>query len=296
VTIPDRGRGTAPARAALAGNPSDGYGGAVLAVSLDAWRAEAEAESNAAWAIEPANPLVSATLDRFRRECAPAAATTGVRWMTSIPQRVGLGSSSALVIAVTRALSELHGVDLAPARLAEFALAVETEELGIVAGLQDRVVQAYGGLMFMEFEAPPRYERLDRRLLPPLLIAWHEAAAGHSGEVHGSLRDRHRQGDAGVRRAMRDLAATARSARAALLNRDLDRFDECVNATFGLRRELMDLDPFCVEMIETARACGASANYTGSGGAIVAACRDDRQADALQRALLRMGCGVSRGE
>lgn len=291
---PERSRGTAPARAALAGNPSDGYGGAVLAVSLDAWRAEAEAEAGAGGAIEPANPLVQAALDRFRREYAPAATTTGVRWKTSIPQQVGLGSSSALVIAVTRALSELHGVKLAPARLAEFALAVETEDLGIVAGPQDRVVQAHEGLMFMDFGSPPRYERLDRGLLPPLLIAWHDAAAGHSGEIHGSLQDRHRA-DATVRRAMRGLADTARSARAALLDRDIDRFEESVDATFEIRRELMDLDPVCVEMIETARARGASANYTGSGGAIVAVCHDDHQADEVQRALLRIGCGVSRG-
>ncbi len=291
----ERSRGTAPARTALAGNPSDGYGGAVLAVSLDAWHAEAEAEANGTGGVEPANPLVQATLDRFRRTYAPSAATTDVRWSTSIPQRVGLGSSSALVIAVTRALSELHGVDLAPAELAEFALAVETEELGIVAGLQDRVVQAYEGLMFMEFGTPPRYERLERELLPPLLIAWHEAAAGHSGEVHGSLRDRHRRGDATVQRAMRDLAGTARSARAALLNGDIDGFDESVNATFEFRRELIGLDPVCVEMIQVARGCRASANYTGSGGAIVAVCRDDRQLEEVQRALLGMGCGVSRG-
>ncbi len=97
-------------RAALAGNPSDGYGGAVLAVTLPRWCAEAEAAAAPEIEIEPVNALVEATVRRFARELkTPGAA---VRWSTSIPQRVGLGSSSALVIAVMRALCELHGVEL----------------------------------------------------------------------------------------------------------------------------------------------------------------------------------------
>jgi homoserine kinase len=66
-------------------------------------------------AVEPANALVEATVRRFARELEPAGLGTTVRWRTSIPQRVGLGSSSALVIAVTRALCQLHSVSLAPA-------------------------------------------------------------------------------------------------------------------------------------------------------------------------------------
>jgi glucuronokinase len=294
VTNPQRALGTAAARAALAGNPSDGYGGAVLAVSLGVWRAEAEIEADSGGGVEPPNALVQATVDRFTRELEPAAADSAVRWTTSIPQRVGLGSSSALVIAVTRALAAGHGIDLDPGRLAEFALAVEVEDLGIVAGLQDRVVQSYEGLMFMEFGQPPRYERLDRGLLPPLVIAWREAAAGHSGDVHGGLRDRHRRGEEAVHEAMGGLAAAARTARAALLERDLDRFGESVNATFDLRCRLVELDPLCVEMIEAARACGAAANYTGSGGAIVAACRGERQAVEVAQTLAQMGCGSVR--
>ncbi|CAA9501537.1 MAG: hypothetical protein AVDCRST_MAG13-2290, partial [uncultured Solirubrobacteraceae bacterium] len=41
--------GMAPARAALAGNPSDGYGGAVLALCLPALAARVEVAPAAAW-------------------------------------------------------------------------------------------------------------------------------------------------------------------------------------------------------------------------------------------------------
>ncbi|HEY2160360.1 MAG TPA: hypothetical protein VGH24_03565, partial [Solirubrobacteraceae bacterium] len=71
---PDRGRGFARARAALAGNPSDGYGGAVLAVTLPAWRAEAEVVPASDARIDPENALVRATVRRFAREFGAAGA------------------------------------------------------------------------------------------------------------------------------------------------------------------------------------------------------------------------------
>ena len=298
ITV-QRTRGAALARAALAGNPSDGYGGAVLAVTLPTWRAQADAVSSPALRIEPANDLVAATVARFAREHEPAALGTSLRWSTSIPQRVGLGSSSALVIAVLRALCELHRVDLPPNDLAELALAVETEDMGIVAGLQDRVAQAYEGLTFMEFGAARNgsgepYEPLDPRLLPPLAIAWRAEAACHSGDAHADLRTRHERGEPAVRKAMAALAEAAREARDALLGGELDRFGGCVDRTFDLRHELMPLDPLCVEMIRIARESGASANYTGSGGAIVATCSDHEHADEVAQALARTGCGVVR--
>ena len=124
-------------------------------MTLPEWQAKAAANRGDGLELEPANDLVQATVERFARELAPDALDSTIRWSTTIPQRVGLGSSSALVIAVTRALSQLFGIRLAPPRLAEFALAVETEGLGIVAGLQDRLVQSYEGLLFMDFSEPP---------------------------------------------------------------------------------------------------------------------------------------------
>jgi glucuronokinase len=287
--------GSAPARAALAGNPSDGYGGAVVAVTLPKWQARAQVTPGSSVEIEPPNALVHATLDRFARDLEPQAGDSHVRWTTSIPQRVGLGSSSALIIAVTRALARLYGTRLSPDHLAEFALAVETEELGIVAGLQDRLTQAYGGLLFMDFTDPPVYEPLDDGLLPPLVIAWRETAAAHSGEVHSELRRRHHERDPDVLAAMNGLATAAREARAALLERDAVRFGRCMDATFELRQRLMPLDPRSVEMIDAARAAGANANYTGSGGAIVAASHDDGHAAKVEQALAEIGCAVMRG-
>ena len=286
--------GCASARAALAGNPSDAYGGAVLAVALEQFQARAAAERADMLMVAPASELVEVTVRRFARELETSALGTSICWETSIPRGVGLGGSSALVIAALRALCDLYGVQLEPARLADFALAVETEELGIAAGLQDRVAQAYGGLTYMDFGRDRRYEQLGPELLPPLLVAWRVEAAQDSDQVHGSLRGRFEHGETAVGAAMGKLASLAAEARAGLRAGDHARFARAVDDTFEIRRQLVSLDPRHVEMIECARALGASANYTGSGGAIVAVCRDEPHRSELIEALGRLGCGVTR--
>ena len=285
--------GVAFARAALVGNPSDGYAGATLALALPERRAEARARlgTGESGPIAPPSALVSAARSRFARECGSATVErTAIRWRTSIPRAVGLGGSSAIVIATIRALCELHGVQLEPREQARIALAVEAEDLGIAAGLQDRVAQAYGGLTFMEFDperAPggPLYDPLDRSLLPPLVIAWRTDAGADSGAVHRNLRARYERGDPGVRGSIAELAELARAARTALLHRDAPCFARCVDASFDARARIMELDPRHVELIEHARRAGASANYTGSGGAVAAVCRDASHQAQTRRAL-----------
>lgn len=282
----------AHARAALAGNPSDAYGGAVLAVTLDGLSAEAFARRAQTPVVEPASELVEATVRRFSAELDAAALATAVRWRTSVPRGVGLGGSSAIVIAVLRALCALYGTALDPAKMAELALAIETEDLGIAAGLQDRVAQAYGGLVFMEFGDGGAYEQLASSLLPPLVVAWRADAAQDSGDVHAPLRTRLEAGDPTAVAGMKELAEHARAARAALIGGDRERLARAADESFDVRRRLVALDPRHVELVERARELGAGANYTGSGGAVVAVCRDRAHSAAVARALAELGCGT----
>src|SRR4051794_21033016 len=175
--------GRAFARAALAGNPSDGYGGSAPrggpcrpaaraatptagsgapgrppSVPGLAARATATAASEAL--SDPPSALVDATIARF------GGGPCAVRWSTSVPREVGLGGSSAIVTATVRALCALHGRALAPAELAEMVLAVEADDLGIAAGPQDRYAQAHEGLVLMDFaSARPRVQPLRPTLL-----------------------------------------------------------------------------------------------------------------------------------
>ena len=288
--------GVAFARAALAGNPSDGYGGAVLALTLPARRATARAwRSDNNLLVNPPSELVTATVARFASEHARAAGdATAVSWETTIPRAVGLGGSSAIVVAVLRALSSLWSVTIEPLAMAELALRIEVDDLGIAAGLQDRIAQTHDGLTFMDFgtPGPATVHALDAARLPPLLVAWRADSGGHSGDVHAPLRDRHADGEPVVLEAMRVLTCAAHDAARAV--RDTDHAVLCasVDASFDARRSMLALDPRHVEMIECARAAGAAANYAGSGGAIVAVCRDIEHRGRVQQALRELRCGT----
>jgi glucuronokinase len=287
--------GRAFARAALLGNPSDGFGGKTIAVIVREFAAEVHVRDAAEPRVdaEPgARELIEAAITRFghRHRRPPALA---VALATSIPREVGLGGSSAIVIATLRALCERHGLELEPAALAELALEVETEELGIPGGPQDGVVQAYEGLVYMDFgdgSVGPRYERLDPALLPPLFVAHTASAARSSGEVHGDLRRRFERGDPPVVEALTEVAALAEAGRGCLLDGNHDRLGDLMAANAAARGRMIELDPRHLRLIEIARSLGAPANYAGSGGAIVGIVPEGPRADELRDAFATAGC------
>ncbi|HEY1595585.1 MAG TPA: hypothetical protein VGF74_09325 [Thermoleophilaceae bacterium] len=291
------GTGSAFARVALAGNPSDGYGGRTLAVVIRDFEAKATAAEAAEDELrtpgEGGEPLMQAALTRFRRRIG-ASRPVKLSCTTNVPREVGLAGSSAIVIACARALCNLHGAQLEHDELARLALAVEAEDLGIAAGLQDRMVQARETLVAMDFGGHAVYEELDPTLLPPLFIAWHPDAAAASGLVHGELRERHARGDKQVRDAMTNLAEHASAARQALQQRDEREFARAVNASFDERLRIMHVDPLTAAMVDAARTAGASANSAGSGGAIVGTLDGDDCWGRLRAALEDMGASSIR--
>jgi len=290
--------GAAPARAALAGNPSDGYGGAVLALCVPALAARVRVAPGPAWSVDPpdAAPLVRAAAARYAHvQGVDAAAPLRAQVRTSIPREVGLAGSSAIVVATLRALGELWGAPVPPEDLARVALAAETEELGIAAGLQDRVAQVHGGLVHMDFArdaARPDVEELDPGLLPDLLVAWHPGAAAPSGRTHAGLRERARRDPASVADGMQRLAACARAARDAVVAGDAPAFAIAMDRSFDVRAQLVAHAPAHLAMIAAVREAGGAANSTGSGGAVVGAPADPAaRATALAR-LRALGCGT----
>ena len=293
----------AHARAALVGNPSDGYRGATLATVIRDFSAEATVRDAPADDL-PDIELVEATVRRFRRFAILRGHTdtdrpVAITVSSNIPERVGLAGSSAIVVAVLRGLSELFEVPIPRQELPSLALAVEVEELGIMAGLQDRVAQVYDTLVLMDFAREDQrpanqgaYEPLDPALLPPLYVAWRPDAAEPSQIVHSGLRARFDRGELRVHIAMAELRELALSARRALRDGDIEHFGRLVDRTADIRSGVLDLKPEHWRMIELARKCGATANYTGSGGAIVGTHTGDDMFAAVRDALEADGCRV----
>jgi glucuronokinase len=287
--------GRAYARAALVGNPSDGYGGAVLAVTVRDFAAEVDLSHSHEPAIAggDAAKLLRAAVARFRpRAEGVGAGSYRAACRTTIPRQVGLAGSSAIVIATMRGLCELHGLELEPDELAEMAWHAETEELGYPAGPQDRYAQAHEGLVLMEFTNGARVERLDPQTLPPLFLAFRADAPEPSPEVHAELRQRAERDSATVNAAMAELAEQAREAGRLLRAGDGAAIGALMSASFEARRKIVPLDPRHARMVEVAREHGADANYAGSGGAIVGIKPLGPTWPGLRGALEAEGCEV----
>jgi glucuronokinase len=196
---------------------------------------------------------------------------------STIPRQVGLAGSSAIAIAALRALAARRELALEPWELAALALRAERDVLGIAAGPQDRVAQACGGLVFMDFGkplGPDTATRLDPAHLPALAIGWDPAPGESSGVTHDDLRARFDRGDERVRAAMETFARLAREGRACLEAGDVSGLCARVDRNFDLRAEILSLRPRDVELVALARRSGAAAKFCGSGGAAVAVAED----------------------
>lgn len=286
----------APARVGLLGNPSDLYGGAVLGFALDDFGATVTlgpGDGGGPRFEGPAATLLAAAWARVaRRGVTPLADGFVLSADTDVPRQVGLSGSSALVVAALRVLLRAHGLAWSAFELSEEALLAETEELGIVAGPQDRVLQAHGGLLFMDFRgqrSPEAYRALDPALLPDLVVAWDPEPGQDSGVTHQGVRERWLAGDPTVRRAMDRAAGLAREGLEALGERDAERLADLVDANFELRRELFGLDARACAPVEWARSAGAAAKFCGSGGAVVCVPRSGSSVGEVLDAFSRRG-------
>jgi glucuronokinase len=325
-------RRQAHARAGLVGNPSDGYHGKTLSVIVKNFRAEVvlyewedveivntEQDQSRFPSIQElvrdvrlhgyygGLRLVKATIKKFVEYCQRQSLSLhernfSVRYHSDIPRQVGLAGSSAIIVATLRCLIDFYGVAIPREIQPSLALAVETQELGITGGLQDRVAQVYEGLVYMDF-APEKmqetggylhgsYEPLDPGLLPPVYVAYSTEQGEPTEVFHNDIRGRFNRGEPVVVQAMGRCAALASRARDALLKQDHALLEKLCDENFEMRRSIYQLPRGQIAMIEAARSVGASANFAGSGGAIVGFYHDERMFQSLEEVLGKIECKV----
>ncbi|GMY13251.1 glucuronokinase 1-like isoform X1 [Fagus crenata] len=203
---------------------------------------------------------------------------------TNIPRQTGLSGSSAIVCAALSCLLDFYEVrHLIKVEVRPNLVLAAEKELGIVAGLQDRVAQVYGGLVHMDFSKEHMddlghgiYTPMDISLLPPLHLIYAENPSD-SGKVHSTVRQRWLDGDEFIKSSIQEVANIAKEGRTAILEKDYSKLAKLMNRNFDLRRSMFGddaLGALNIQMVEVARKVGAASKFTGSGGAVVAFCPD----------------------
>lgn len=320
------------ARAGLIGNPSDGYYGKTISFVIRNFRARVQLWESPHFEIIPGNGdlarfasmrdflhdqrlhgyyggmrLIKASIKRFTDHCQKQNIKLDldraftVAFDSDIPRLVGLAGSSAICVSMLRALMQFYSVQIPREVLPTLALSVEKEELGIAAGLQDRVIQTYEGMVYMDFAKElvtargyGVYEPLRPPHMPPLYVAYDPERAEVSDVSHRNLRQLYEQGDKTVHAAMQRYREITDTARIALMTGDWNTLGHMVDENFRIRQTIMNIAPENLRMVEVARSTGASAKFAGSGGAIVGLYKDGRHYQQLVDALATLRCTVLR--
>jgi D-glycero-alpha-D-manno-heptose-7-phosphate kinase len=320
VTAPHEVRARAPLRISFAGGGTDvppypaTHGGAVLSATITrSATAHVRTRSDGTYHVESLDLMAKAAFsDRHElvfdghldlvkavlRDLSPGGGLDLVL-CTDAPPGSGLGSSSALVVAMLAAVGAVGGRDWSAAELAQRAYQVERIDLKIEGGMQDQYAAAFGGLNFIEFDGDDRAEVRPLRIAPAtletlegsLLLAW----SGQGRTDDGILR---RQVDGVLGGSARSLAALgairalAEAMRDALLAGDLAAFAEGLHEGWEQKRRLATgiATPRLDELYAAGRAAGAAGGKVlgaGGGGFLVFCCPPgdrDRVAGALESA------------
>ena len=316
------------ARAGLLGNPSDGYFGKTIALALADFPAVVtiyeSPEIHLSQNVEDSGDfdsledmvreidrfgyyggirLLKATSREFFKYCKEGGIVIPkrnftLRYRTTVPQLVGLGGSSAICTATIKALQKFYEIEI-PRHIAATLCWKAECELNIKCGLQDRVIQMYNGIVYMDFDRRyfeehgyGKYEQLRPEKMPRVFLAYDPERAEFSGSYHQRLNDAAQERKNEIAAAMSEFADYARLGREALLNGDTAELNRLINANFDLRDRVLNVSPQNRQMVLTARQSGASAKFAGSGGAIIGLFTDDAMFAQLKADLETIGCAV----
>ena len=319
------------ARAGLLGNPSDGYFGKTLSFAFANFGVDLSLTESSRMRFVPGEVddamfdspeqlvhdlrifgyyggirMLKAVSKLFFEYCMEHGIEIPRRNFTAeykinVPRLVGLSGSSAICSAMLKALMKFYDVTIPEKYAPTLCLEAERDELGINCGYQDRVIQMYNGLVFMDFDKSyleehgyGQYERLSPSLLPNMYISYDPNRAEESGKAHKKVKKLFEQKRPDVVSAMSEFADLAQKGRDALVAGRKDELAALVDANFNLRDSIFNVSEENRRMVMVARNAGASAKFAGSGGAIVGTYEDDAHFERLSVALSEIGCRTLR--
>jgi D-glycero-alpha-D-manno-heptose-7-phosphate kinase len=238
----------------------------------------------------------------LHREVASMLAPPGgleISTSSDVPAGSGLGGSSALFVAATRAALAALNREMDDAELLRHVVDMEARIIGVPTGAQDYLSAIHGGLSEIRF--PPGGARREpvecdldavgRRIVLVYTGVPHDSAMNNWAVTKAYL-----DGDPGVRRDMRAIAEAARILRGALLVSDLDAAADAIAADWEARRRLAPgVSTKAIDrMGEVARRAGAAAMKVcgaGGGGCVFFWCKEGKR-ESVASALKAHGADV----
>jgi D-glycero-alpha-D-manno-heptose-7-phosphate kinase len=212
---------------------------------------------------------------------------------SEVPPGTGLGSSSAVTVALVKALATYCGQRLTPSRVAELACEIEIHRLEQPIGKQDQYAAAFGGVNFIEFRTdssvvvtPLALPSETLRALERRVLLFSTGVCRQSSEILTQQRRHVTENDPDTLRASDDMKAQAYRARDLLRAGRLDDFGSLLHdgwqakkrAAAGVTNARTD---HAYDAARAAGALGAKVAGAGGGGFMLVYARDGRQQDII---------------
>ncbi|MDD3926896.1 MAG: hypothetical protein PHT33_09585 [bacterium] len=303
---------SAPGRAGIVGNPTDGYGGALISCAIDRRAKVTLAEAEKTVIENEGRQCVLHIPDDYRnRGDSFDIARSVLRFFnlydrklhitiaTDIPRQAGLAGSTAVLSALLRAVMAYLDIKVNNYMFAEINRSVELNHMKMQCGYQDAYMTAFGGLNYLDFRGKEHYREWDEEdygTVEPLgtkierlpFVIAHTGASHVSGDVHRPLRERWMEGDSVVVSAYNRIAAIAREGKRALLEEDWKRLALLMKENHALQDRLSASGPEVDCLISAAMDGGAVAAKlagAGGGGTVIALTFDpDKTSAAMAQA------------
>ena len=194
---------------------------------------------------------------------------------SNAPPGSGLGSSSAMVVALIGLLGEFRNLPLTDYDVAELAIRIERLDLGIKGGLQDQYAATFGGFNFIELGAD-RVVVNPLRIRPDIMLELeHNTLLAFTGQTRSAdhiiddQTNRFERSEDEALQGLREQKALAIDMKDALLKRRLNEFGGLLDDAWHAKKRMSDRisTPRIDEMYDEARRGGAlGGKVTGAGG------------------------------
>lgn len=306
-----------PGRAGIIGNPTDGYGGAMIACSIPCY---------ATVTLTPADKLILAIedkeitinwnndlhlkgdsfdLSRSVLKYFKARELKGrIEMKTDIPRQAGMAGSTALLSAIMAVVMKALDKDYSRYYFAETNRIIELRYMKTHCGYQDAYMTTFGGLDFLDFRGKAYYRSLDKEVYAavekmevdelPFILA-HTGIKHHSGDFHKPIRERWLEGEKDVIEGYEKITEIALEGKRALLDGNWERLGKLMNRNHQIQDSLSysgDQNNKLIDAALEGGALGAKLAGAGGGGTIIALTLEPEK---TRKALLDAGADMILG-
>jgi D-glycero-alpha-D-manno-heptose-7-phosphate kinase len=220
------------------------------------------------------------------------------------PPGSGLGSSSALVVALIGLFREWRRLPLSDYDVADLAYHVERVDMGLAGGKQDQFAATFGGINLIEFDSPGSTIVTPLRIKPEILnelqlnlLLCFTQKTRESAQIIETQVGNYIDKRDDVLTAMDELKAITVQLKNALLRGKLNDFGSLLHDAWMNKKRMADAisNPYLDELYEAARSSGAlggKVSGAGGGGFMMFYVPFERQPDVAE-SLRRLGVELS---